>query len=123
MHRNSSSAIVAWLGFLVYVAAGVMVRRRGTGIAPIIWLNLACAACILGYWVLRWTVMIQKGMTWYVTDQILPICAILVCLLAVLSLTGRYTGTVAHWLVYGLDGILLLAVALFATFFRINRLM
>ncbi len=122
MNRISSPAIFAWLGLVIYATVGLLVRRRPPSVAPIIWLNLATAACVLGYWVLRWTVMIQKGMTWYISDQLLPFAAILICLLSILALTGRYSSTVAHWLVYGLDGIVLLAVALFVTFFRINRL-
>lgn len=113
---------VAWLAVAVHAAVMVAVRRRMTGFSVVPLVNLATALCVLAYWVPRWYGYATRGITWYVSDQALPLCAILVCVLSGMSLAGRYHGTLPHWLVFGVDGLALLAAALFFTFFKMNRL-
>lgn len=113
---------VAWLAFAAHVAVAVAVRRRVTDLSLVPLVNLVVALCVLAYWGQRWYGYIAKGITWYFSDQLLPLCAILVCLLSGATLSGRYHGTAPHWVVFGLDAIVLLAAALFFTFFKMNRL-
>ena len=85
-------------------------------------INLAVALCVLAHWAQRWYGYIAKGVTWYVSDQVLPLCAMLICVLSGATLFGRYHGTAPHWVVFGIDALALLAAALFFTFFKMNRL-
>ena len=56
------------------------------------------------------------------TDQWIPAYALLVCVLAGMTLAGRYQGTVAHWLIFGLNTLVLLVAALFFASFKMTRL-
>ncbi|MEO8450850.1 MAG: hypothetical protein ABI647_13715 [Gemmatimonadota bacterium] len=46
--------------------------------------------------------------------------ALLVCLLAGLTLSGRYQGVTAQWLIFASNTLVLLAGALFFSFFRMT---
>ena len=119
---DSFIIVIAWIAVAVHVVIAIAVRRRMTDLPFVPLLNLATALCVLAYWGQRWYGYLTKGITWYLSDQALPLWAILVCVLSGLSLAGRYNGTLPHWLVFGIDGLVLLAAALFFTFFRMNRL-
>jgi hypothetical protein len=118
---NAAMIAVAWLALAVQLLVGIVARQRGA-IPLIPLLNLAAALGVLAYWGQRWYKYLFQGVIWYATDQLIPLYAILVCILAVLTLSGRYPGVLLNWLVYGVDTLVLLAAALFFSFFRINRL-
>lgn len=122
MSRIASPAILAWVALLVHLAVGLVARRRPPTTIPIVWLNLAAALCVLAYAARDWWGIVTRDRSWFVSDQLLPLAAAMVCLLSVLALIGRYHGTTPHWLVYALDVFVLLGAALFLTFFRMNRL-
>jgi hypothetical protein len=120
--NNAVPMAIAWLALAAHVAIGIAARRRLSDLPLLPLLNLAAALCVLAYWVQKWYGYLTKGITWYVTDQLLPLYAILVCVLAGLAIAGRYSGSVPNWVVFGVDTTALLAAALFLTFFRMNRL-
>jgi hypothetical protein len=122
---NVALVVTAWLAVVVHVVVGIVAWRRPGGApgAPLVpLLNLAVALCVMGYWVREWYGYVANGTTWYVTDQLLPLYAIIVCTLSLLALGGRYAGTVPHWLVFGIDAVVLLGAALLFSTFRMNRL-
>ena len=122
MSRIASPAVIAWLALLLHVAAGVLARRRPPSTTPIVWLNLAAALCVIAYAARDWYAIITRELTWYLSDQLVPLAAVLICLLSGLTLAGRYNGTLPHWQVYGLDVFILLGAAAYLTFFKLNRL-
>ena len=113
---------MAWLAVIAHVAIGVLAWRRVSELPLVVFLNLAVALGMLAYWVQQWYGYIGKGITWYAIDQLLPLYALLVAVLAGLTIVGRTSATLPHWLIFGIDAVALLGVALFATFFRMNRL-
>ncbi len=74
---------------LVHIVVGIVVgtRRSDRPLLPL--LNLLVALCILGYWIPRWYSYVARSITWYATDQLVPVYALLVCVLCGLALTGR----------------------------------
>ena len=52
----------------------------------------------------------------------LPACALLAGILSALNLLGRYQGLAVQWLIFGVTTAVLLAAALFFSFFRMTRL-
>jgi hypothetical protein len=49
--------------------------------------------------------------------------AIVACVLAGLSLAGRYEGATVQWVVFGIDELVCVAAAVFFTVFRVGRLL
>lgn len=113
---------VAWLAFAIQIFVGAAVFLGAQGVPRIALLNFIVGACVLVYWGQRWFGYLFHGITWYATDQLMPACALLVCVLAALSLSGRYPGVAAQWLIFIVDTLALLAAALFLTFVRFTRL-
>ena len=113
---------VAWLALAVQLLVGIVALRQKSMLPLIPLLNLVAALGVLAYWGQRWYKYLFQGVIWYATDQLIPLYAILVCILAVLTLSGRYPGVFLNWVVYGADTLVLLAAALFFSLFRINRL-
>jgi len=119
---DATAIAIAWLALAAHAAVAIAVRRRVTDLPLVLLVNLAAALCVLAYWGQRWYGYIAKGVTWYVSDQMLPLYAVLVCLLSGATLLGGYHGTLPHWVIFGIDALVLLAAALFFTFFKLNRL-
>ena len=119
---NRIASLIAIGGLVLHLVVGVLAFRRGPPPTLLVWLNLATGLGVLVYWVPRWYSYLADGIVWYATDQLLPLYALLVCLLSVLTLANRVSGHRLHWLVFGLHAIVLLVAALFLTFFRVNRL-
>ncbi|MDB4883343.1 MAG: hypothetical protein JWL95_2109 [Gemmatimonadetes bacterium] len=119
---NATLMAIPWLALAAHVAVGVVVGRRWSSLPLLPLINLATAACVLLYWAQRWYGYLFRGVTWYGTDQLMPLYAILVCVLAGLTLTGRLTATAPHWVVFGVDAVALLGAALLFSFVRITRL-
>lgn len=114
--------MIAWLALAIHLLVGAAIRRHRMPVSSLAALNLVTGACVLLYWGRRWFGYLFRGISWYATDQVIPAYALLVCLLAVLSLSGRYQGIGAQWLIFLLDTLVLLGAVLFFTFFRMNRL-
>ena len=120
--RDSAILATAWLGFAAHVVVGVIAWRDRSYVTLIALLNLVTAGCVLVYWAYRWYGYLFRGITWYAADQVFPIYAAVVTAIAILSLSGRYHAIAPNWLALALDGLVLLAAALFFSFFRLNRL-
>lgn len=119
---NLALITIAWLAVAAHVAVGVAVHRRVSDLPLVPLLNLGTALCVLAYWVQKWFGYINNGITWHFSDQLLPLYAIVVCVVAVTRIAGRYNGALPHWIIFGVDALALLAAALLFTFFRMNRL-
>lgn len=85
-------------------------------------LNLTTAAGVLAYWGYRWYGYLFQGVTWYASDQLVPLYAILVCALSVISLSGRHQATALNWVAFAIDSVVVIGAVLFVTFFRMRRL-
>ena len=128
---RSVPATIACIGVAAHLVVGVMALRRPAGLSappllPLVpLLNLAVAVCVLGYWAHDWYGYLMRGVTWYASDQLVPLYAAVVAVLSALALAGRYDGRLAHgfqWFVFAVDALVLVAAALFLTFARFNRL-
>ncbi len=121
--RNIFPAFVVWLGLAAHVAALLIVRRRSTDAPVVAILNLAVVLCVLTYWAQKWYSYIVHDITWYYTDQLVPLYAIVVCILSAVTLSSRHTLGLPHWVVFSIDAFVLIGAALFFSFFRITKLM
>lgn len=119
---NTALRAVTWLAFAMQLVVAAAVLRYKASISLIALLNLVAALAVLAYWGMRWFGYLFRGVTWYATDQLLPVCALVVCILALLTLLGRYQGVAVHWTIFGSTTLVLLAAALFFSFFRTTRL-
>jgi hypothetical protein len=119
---NLSIIVLSWVAAAAHVVVGILAWRRPAFRSLVPTVNLVVALCVLGYWARRWYDYVVNGTTWYLTDQSVPLYALAVCLLSAMALTGRYRGALPNALVFALDGLVLLAAALFFSVFRINRL-
>jgi hypothetical protein len=113
---------IAWLALAVHIAVGVATLRRVSALPLLPLLNLAVAVGVLGYWIPRWYGYLVRGVHWYATDQIVPLYALVVCGLAMSTLTGRPMSNVPHWIVFGIDTMVLIGAVVFFALFKINRL-
>jgi hypothetical protein len=119
---NFTFAAIVWTGLGLHLAAGIVAIRTEGSIPLVPALNLISAACVVAYWANRWFGYLFRGITWYASDQLIPLYAILVCVLAGVSLTGRYPAVTLNWVVFAFHVAVFVAAALFVTFFRMNRL-
>jgi len=119
---DSTLRAVAWVALVIQLLMGAAVARHRVSFSAIVVLNLVAAVAVLVYWGRRWFGYLFHGVTWYAADQLVPLYALLVCLLAVLTISGRFQGVGVHWLIFILNGLALLAAVLFFSFFRITRL-
>lgn len=115
-------ATIAWIAMGVHVVVAVATLRSGGWQLWVPLLNLTTAGSVLAYWAHRWYGYLFHGVTWYASDQIVPLYALLVCLLTVMSLSGRYQAVALNWIVFGIHGLVAIAAVLFVTFFRMDRL-
>ena len=120
--RDATIVVLVWCAIAAHVAVAVVVRSRRSDLPLLPILNLVVAICVLGYWIPRWYSYVVKGIIWYATDQLVPLYAIMVCVLSGYTLAGRYRGTVPHWIVFGVDSAVLIAFAIFMMTFRLQRL-
>jgi len=121
-------ATLAWLGLAAHVAVGVVALRRpaGSPAHPLLsLLNLTVAVCVLAYWARAWYGYVARGVTWYASDQLMPLYAAAVAVVSGLALAGRFDGRLGHgfqWLAFGVDALALAGAALYLTFARFDRL-
>ena len=55
-------------------------------------------------------------------QELVPLYALVVCALAFFTLSGRYAAAVPHWIVFGIDLLVLIAAALYFTVVRFDRM-
>ena len=120
---------IAWIGLAAHlVVGGVVAFRRPLALStqPLLpLLNLAVAACVLAYWAQKWYGYLTRDITWYASDQGIPLYAAAVAVASGLAIAGRYDGRLAHgiqWLVFVIDALVLAVAALYMTFVRFDRL-
>lgn len=119
-------ATLAWTGLVAHLVVGVVALRRAA--APpayriLALLNLALGLCVLAYWVRVWHGYVVRGVTWYASDQLVPLYALAVVVLSGVALAGWYDGRLPHWLVFAVDTLAFVAATLYLTFVRFDRLM
>ena len=115
-------ATVAWIALGLHIVVGVATLRSG-GWRPFLpLLNLTMAAGIVAYWASRWYGYLFQGVTWYASDQIVPLYALVVCALAVMSLSGRHQAVTLDWVIFAIHTVVVIGAVLFVTFFRMGRL-
>ena len=119
---DSAVRVIAWLALAIHLLVGAAVLRHKAPVSALAIVNLVAGALVLVYWGRRWFGYLFRGITWYAADQLIPAYALLVCVLAVLTLLGRYRGVGAHGLIFVLDTLVLIGAVLFFTFFRMTRL-
>ena len=123
-----SPRTLAWLGVAAHLCVVVVALSWRAERSPhrlLALLNLAIAICVLAYWAQVWYGYVARGITWYATDQLLPLYAIAVAVASGLALTGRFVGRLAfgiQWFVFAVDAIVFIAAALYLTFARFDRL-
>jgi len=119
---DSTLRVLAWAAVLIQGLACAAVLRHRAPWALVVVLNLLAATAVLAYWGRRWFGYLFRGVAWSATDQLIPLYALLVSVLAVLTLMGRFRGVAVQWGIFGFNTLVLLAAALFFSFFRMNRL-
>ena len=113
-------AAIAWIGLALHLIVGILAIRTA-GLRPLVpAVNLITAACVLAYWVHRWYGYLFRGITWYATDQLIPLYAIFVCVLAGGTLASRYSAVTLNWLVFTFHAVVFVGAVLFVTFFRMK---
>lgn len=120
---DSIIRVLIWFAVIAHLTAGVLSWRRGSALPLLPLINLAVAACVVVYWMVRWYGVIARGILWYATDQLLPLYALAVCLFSGLALAGKVVAAPVHWVIFCLQFLVLIAAALFFTFFKITRMM
>jgi hypothetical protein len=119
---------LAWIGVAAHLCVGFIVLRRSASLSThrlLPMLNLSIALCVLAYWSRVWYAYAMRGVTWYATDQLVPLYAAVVAIASILHLAGRYDGRLAHsfqWLVFGVDALTFIVAALYLTFLRFDRM-
>ena len=119
---------LAWIGVAAHLCVGFIVLRRPAALSthrllPL--LNLSVAVCVLAYWSRMWYAYAMRGVSWYATDQLVPLFAAVVAIASVLHLGRRYDGRLAlsfQWLVFGVDALTFIAAAFYLTFVRFDRM-
>ena len=117
---NFVVAAIAWVGLAVHVIVGILALRSVGSRQLVPALNLIVAACVIVYWAQRWFGYLFRGITWYASDQLIPLYAILVFLLAGGTLAGRFSAAPLNWLVFTLHVLVFVGAVLFVTFFRMK---
>jgi hypothetical protein len=117
---NFLFAATAWIALALHIVVGI-VTLRSEGWRP--WLpllNLTIAVCVLAYWASRWYGYLFRGVIWYASDQVIPLYALLVCVLAVLSLTGRSRVVGLNWAAFTIHVVVAIGAVLFVTFLKMR---
>ena len=71
--NNATLSAICWISVSVHLTVGVLSFRRIGNPALLPVLNLVVALCTLAYWVPRWYNYLWKGVTWYASDQLVPL--------------------------------------------------
>jgi len=111
---------MAWVGLGLHLLVGIVSLRSAGPRQLVPAVNLLIAACVILYWAQRWYSYLFRGITWYASDQLMPLYAILVCVLAAGTLAGRYTAVTLNWIVFAVHAAVFVGAVLFVTFFRMK---
>jgi hypothetical protein len=117
---NRLLATLAWMAVALHMVVGVATLRSGGWRLWLPLLNLTAAVCVLAYWACRWYGYLFQGVTWYASDQAFPLYAVLVCALAVVSLSGRYQLVTLNLVVFVIHSVVAIGAVLFVTFFEMR---
>ncbi|MEX0958386.1 MAG: hypothetical protein WDZ63_03775 [Burkholderiales bacterium] len=120
--RDSQILALLWIAFAVHAAVAFLVYRKWLGFPLLVGVNALVGTAVVLYWMQNWYAYAFKGINWYWTDQLFPLYAICVLIVSLLFFAGRNIGNALHVTVFGFHVIALLAVALFFSFFRLDRL-
>ena len=113
---------LTWTCFAIHLGIGVAAARGWSTLPLVPLVNAATAAAVLAYWMTRWYTYFFQDIKWYASDQALPLYAVVVLAFSVATLVSSFKGTVLHGVILGIDGLALLAAALFFTFFKMDRM-
>jgi len=119
---NAAVTAFAWFGLVVHVAVAIVAWRRPAAAPLVPLVNLVVALSVIAYWIPRWISYITRNIQWQATDQLVPLFAILVCLLAAVGLSGRYTGNWPHRMVFAVDAAVFALAVLYFSLARFTRL-
>ncbi len=114
--------VVVWSAVALHLIVAVLTWRGHRTVTLVPWVNLAVGVAVLVYWVQEWYGYLTRGIQWYVTDQLVPLYAIVIVLLSVAALAGRAPSTTPHRVILGIDGLVLLGFALFFSFLKFDRM-
>ncbi len=115
---NIALQVLAWGVFGAHLTVGTLARRRGAAVPLVPLLNFLVSLAVVLYWAQRWIGYATKGIIWYWSDQLMPLYALMVCVVSALGLAGRMSAVWPHWAVFGAHTLALLAFALFASLVR-----
>lgn len=120
----SDTAILAlsWIFFILHLAVVIVTARHWSTLPLVPFVNAVTAAGVLIYWMTKWYSYLFQGIKWYATDQAIPLYALVVITFSLAALLGTFKSTVLNNVFLGIDGSVLLAAALFFTFFRMDRM-
>ena len=113
-------AAVAWIALGLHLAVGIATLRSGGARPWLPLLNLTIAGGVLAYWASRWYGYLFHGVTWYASDQVIPLYAFLVCAVSVISLSGRYHVGALDWAAFAVHGVVAIGAVLFLNFFEMR---
>jgi len=119
---DASIRVVVLFAVIAHLTVGMVSWRRGSALPLLPLVNLAVAACVVVYWVVEWYGVITRGIIWYANDQLLPLYAVAVCVFSGLALGGKVVAQPVHWVIFCLQSLVLIAAALFFTFFKMTRM-
>jgi hypothetical protein len=117
---NFAITSVAWLGLALHLVVGILTMRTAGLRLLVPAVNLIIAACVLAYWVPRWYGYLFRGIGWSASDQLIPLYAVFVSVLAGGTLAGRYFAVTLNWLVFAFHAVVFVGAVLFVTFFRMK---
>lgn len=118
---NVAVVTLAWGAFVLHFVGAIVARRRLIELPVVPLVNLVTCALVLAYWAQRWYGYVFQGISWSATDQLLPLYALIVCVLAGVALWGRSTGTL-QWSFLTIDGIVSLGAAILFSVLRFDRM-
>lgn len=119
---NTAVLILSWSLFALHVVAGLATLRRWIAWPLLPTMNVLIAVCLLAYWLPKWFRYAMNGILWFGSDQWIAVYAMVVLVLGVLTLTGRWHSMAVQWIVFGIHTLVMLAAAVFFTVFRMDRL-
>ena len=117
---NLAIKAIAWIGLGVHVLVAILARRSAQWRLLVPAVNFIVAACVVVYWAQRWFGYLFRGITWSPTDQLMPLYAILICVLAGGTLAARWSPPTLNWLAFTLHAVVFIGAVLFVTFFRMK---
>lgn len=103
----------------MHLLVAILAGRKITAVPLVPLTNLIVAGLVLLYWASRWYGYLTQGVTVAWSDQWIPAAALVVVVLACLSLAGRPLMTI-QWIILAIDTVVFVLAALFVTFFQMK---